>query len=177
MLPHSVLGVRGVSKSRFAPARGKKVARALCTVFEDTTPSPFFSVKPWLLSPSSRPTRRNGVTLPALARCLALDSRDTPSGRRATPIKDAGAALRAAHGRHRMQGELDALAEELGTVQLAARGAGGGAGGGGGGRSPEAGPEAAAGAAGPAEEQGAAAGGRSGGRGAAGCASAAMQDD
>ncbi|GLC70041.1 hypothetical protein PLESTF_000916500 [Pleodorina starrii] len=119
-------GLRGVAKhattSRFATGKSKKAQRALCTVFEESvvTSSPLFAIKAaWLQSPNGRTSRRtNAMVHPALGRLRLQEFRDTPKVRKATPIKDRQLTLRAAFGRHRMQGDLDALADELGTCQL-----------------------------------------------------------
>ncbi|GIL80609.1 hypothetical protein Vretifemale_9782 [Volvox reticuliferus] len=130
MSPGPTLGasLRGVTKrpakQLFATTKPKKAQRALCTIFEEsalTASSPLFGIKAaWLKqSPSGRASRRNNIPMhPALERLRVQEMRETPTARKATPIKDRQTALRAAYGRHRIQNELDALTDELGTCQL-----------------------------------------------------------
>ncbi|EFJ43587.1 hypothetical protein VOLCADRAFT_106748 [Volvox carteri f. nagariensis] len=118
-------GLRGVTKqsasSRFASTKNKKAQRALCTIFEDSAlsaSSPLFTMKaPW--SPGGRTSRRNNLAMhPTLGRLRLQELLDAPKTRKATPIKERQLTLCAAFGRQRMHGDLDALADELGTCQL-----------------------------------------------------------
>ncbi|GFR44811.1 hypothetical protein Agub_g6147 [Astrephomene gubernaculifera] len=120
--PSKAGGLRGVSKlSGYQPAaKAKKVQRALCTIFEENAlgSSPFYPIKGWLASPGAQPQQSNNAINPALGRVRMQEYRDTPALRKATPVKDKRMAMRARFGRHRLQGDLDALADELGTCQL-----------------------------------------------------------
>ncbi|PNH01950.1 hypothetical protein TSOC_012109 [Tetrabaena socialis] len=112
--PPTTGGLRGIAKhvaatSRFPDAKAKKVQRALCFDYQQSPSSSFFL---------ARHARRIGVMHPALSRLRAQDSRDTPKMRQATPIKDKQLSMYAAYGRHSVQGDLDSLADELGTCQL-----------------------------------------------------------
>ncbi|KXZ43284.1 hypothetical protein GPECTOR_95g673 [Gonium pectorale] len=144
--PRSAAGnvaLRGVTKHSQSTAgvhgnaKAKKVQRALCTIFEENAQhsSPYYAVKSWLQG-GGRHRGHHAVHHPALGRLRLQEHRETPTRRKATPIKERPALVRSRFGRCRLQGELDALADELLTSCQLASGPGNGSGAGSGFKSP-----------------------------------------